>query len=151
MRGIRGTREQRRETERYDRDVYFVNLEVLSKMRHNFKKLEVWNRSLELVKNVYLATRKLPSEERFGLISQINRSAISIPSNIAEGSGRGTNKQFVQFLNYSIGSLCELETQMILIKDLGLDSNIEVKVHLREINELRKMIIGFKKSLIPNP
>ena len=83
-------------------------------MRHNFKALEIWKRSRKLVKNTYLTTKTFPSEEKFGLVSQINRSAVSIPSNIAEGCGRGTDAQLVHFLDIAIGSNCELETQFYL-------------------------------------
>ena len=80
-------------------------------MKHNFKALEIWKRSRKLVQNVYLITKTFPSEEKFSLVSQMNRSAISIPSNIAVGCGRGTDAQLVHFLDIAIGSNCELETQ----------------------------------------
>ena len=69
-------------------------------MKHNFKELLVWKKSIDLVKSVYLLTSALPSEEKFGLISQMNRSSVSIPSNIAEGSGRTSNKEFLYFFEY---------------------------------------------------
>ena len=71
---------------------------------HNFRELKIWKESLVLVKNVYLLTSKLPKDEKFGLVSQINRCAVSIPSNIAEGSGRTTEKEFLYFLNIAISS-----------------------------------------------
>ncbi|MBN1820679.1 MAG: four helix bundle protein [Prolixibacteraceae bacterium] len=76
----------------------------------NFKKLKVWEKSIELVKNIYLNTNSFPKEEIYSLTSQIRRSAISIPSNIAEGAGRGTKKEFNNFLNITLGSTYELET-----------------------------------------
>ena len=79
---------------------------------------------MSLVKEVYLITQKLPMNEKFGLISQINRSAVSIPSNIAEGSGRSSEKEFTHFLNIAISSSFELETQLILIFDF-----LKLKLH----------------------
>ena len=92
-------------------------------MRHNFKNLEIWKRSRALVRVIYEQTNSFPAEEKFGLTLQIRRSAISVPSNIAEGCGRGTDKQLMQFLNISIGSLCELETQIYLTNDLQFIDN----------------------------
>ena len=83
-------------------------------MKHNFKELLVWKKSIDLVKSVYQLTSSLPTEEKFGLISQMNRSSVSIPSNIAEGSGRTSSKEFLYFLNIAISSSYELETQLII-------------------------------------
>lgn len=116
-------------------------------MRHNFKNLEIWKKSRALVKEVYHLTNDFPSEEKFGLTLQIRRSSISVPSNIAEGCGRGTDKQLIQFLNISIGSLCELETQIHLANDLELiDNQVNNKI-IQEIAEVRKMVMGFKNSI----
>ena len=81
---------------------------------HNFKKLNIWVNAMSLVKDVYLLTSNFPKEEKFGLISQINRCSISIPSNIAEVSSRSSNKEFSHFIKIALGSLFELETQIIL-------------------------------------
>jgi len=116
-------------------------------MRHNFKNLEIWKKSRALVKEVYHLTNDFPSEEKFGLTLQIRRSSISVPSNIAEGCGRGTDKQLIQFLNISIGSLCELETQIYLANDLEfIDNQVNNKI-IQEIAEVRKMVMGFKNSI----
>lgn len=112
--------------------------------RHNFRELKIWQESMKIVKSVYSLTSNLPSDERFGLVSQINRCSISIPSNIAEGSGRTSNKEFIHFLNISISSSFELETQLILANDLFNSDSEEI---IEKINELQKMIVGFKKSL----
>jgi four helix bundle protein len=112
--------------------------------RHNFRELKIWQEAMKIVKSVYSLTSNLPSEEKFGLISQINRCSISIPSNIAEGSGRTSNKEFIHFLNISISSSFELETQLILANDLFNTDSEEI---IEKINELQKMIVGFKKSL----
>jgi len=100
---------------------------------------------MTLVKNIYLITKDLPIDERFGLISQINRFSISIPSNIAEGSGRTSEKEFIHFLNIAISSSYELETQLILIDEIY---NINVKSTLVELEVLQKMIGAFKRKLI---
>lgn len=99
---------------------------------------------MDLTRNVYVLTSELPSDERFGLKSQVNRCAVSIPSNIAEGSGRGTNKDFRRFLDMSLGSSYELETQLILTQDLFKIDATNVK---QELNEVQKMIVGFRRNL----
>ena len=111
---------------------------------HNFRELKIWKESLVLVKNVYLLTSKLPKDEKFGLVPQINRCAVSIPSNIAEGSGRTTEKEFLHFLNIAISSSYELETQLILVEDIF---NIQTKNVLIELETLQKMIGAFKRML----
>lgn len=113
-------------------------------MAHNFKDLKIWQEAMKVVKSTYLLSAQLPSDERFGLISQINRCAVSIPSNIAEGSGRTTDKDFLNFINFSLSSSFELETQLILANDLF---NLDVEELIIKINELQRMIVGFKKSI----
>ncbi len=113
-------------------------------MAHNFKDLKIWQEAMKVVKSTYLLNAQLPSDERFGLISQINRCAVSIPSNIAEGSGRTTDKDFLNFINFSLSSSFELETQLILANDLF---NLDVEELIIKINELQRMIVGFKKSI----
>ena len=112
-------------------------------MRHNFKALEIWKRSRKLVQNTYLTTKTFPSEEKFGLVSQMNRSAVSIPSNIAEGCGRGTDAQLVHFLDIAIGSNCELETQFYLAFDIGYISAEVLNKFTDEISQIRRMTIRF--------
>jgi four helix bundle protein len=84
-----------------------------------YKDLDVWKNEVELVKKIYTTTLDFPKEEMYGLTSQIRRSDISIPSNIAEGSARNGTKEFIQFLYIALGSAAELETQLIISKDLG--------------------------------
>ncbi len=98
-----------------------------------------------MVKEVYEFSSKLPKEEKFGITSQINRSAVSIPSNIAEGSGRTTNKEFVRFLEIAISSSYELETQLILANEIY---QIEIIDLVTEINNLQSRIIGLKDNLM---
>ncbi len=113
-------------------------------MRHNFRELKIWKEAMNIVKSVYILTSQLPSDERFGLVSQINRCSVSIPSNIAEGSGRTSNKEFLHFLNISLSSSFELETQLILSNDLF---NLETEDLILKIHELQKMMVGFKKVI----
>lgn len=108
---------------------------------HNFRELNIWKKGMTIVKSTYTISKDLPSEEKYGLSSQIQRCSISIPSNIAEGPGRGTVKDFTNFLNMSLSSSYELETQLILIKDLF---KIETDKIIEDINELQRMTIGFK-------
>lgn len=111
---------------------------------HNFREMKIRNESVELVKMVYQVSATLPLAEKFGLRSQMNRSAVSIPSNIAEGSGRSTNKDFKNVINIAMSSSYELETQLILANDL-FDS--EVDNVIKKLNELQKMTAGFKRTL----
>lgn len=109
---------------------------------NNHKDLEVQKKSIELTKNVYLVTKNFPKEEIYGLINQIRRASVSIPSNIAEGASRQSNKEFIQFLYIALGSLAELETQLIISKEIGYINKIEF-----DLEEIRKMILGLIKFL----
>ena len=111
---------------------------------HNFRELNIWKNGMKIVKATYAVSKDLPNEEKFGLTSQIQRCSVSIPSNIAEGSGRNTVKNFTNFLNTSLSSSYELETQLILVNELF---KIETELLIKDIQELLRMIIGFKKSL----
>jgi four helix bundle protein len=114
---------------------------------HNFKKLSILVNAMSLVKDVYLLTSNFPKEEKFGLISQINRCSISIPSNIAEGSSRSSNKEFSHFIKIALGSLFELETQIILSSDFKMINDQDSKLILDKITTLQKMINGFLTTL----
>ena len=103
----------------------------------SYKDLIVWQKGYELVKNVYLITPKLPNSENFGLKSQMQRSAVSIISNIAEGSNRKTKEDYKQFLHIALGSTSELETQLFLCRDLY---NIKIEKELALITEVSKML-----------
>ncbi len=113
----------------------------------NFKNLKVWQKGIELVKNIYKSTKEFPKEELYGLTSQMRRSAISVPSNIAEGSGRGTDKDFNRFLDIALGSSYELETQIIIAFELEFISEQDFNDLSMKINEEQKMIAGLQKSL----
>lgn len=112
-----------------------------------YKDLHVWNESIQLVTDVYRMTRLFPKEEQFGLISQIRRAAVSIPSNIAEGSARASGKEFTQFLNISMGSAVELETQLIISRNLEYVSEKSYQYILLKLNTISKMIQGLIKSV----
>ena len=116
-------------------------------MIRTYQDLLVWQRSRELVKNVYLLTKEFPAEERYGLTSQTQRAAISVPSNIAEGFGRKSNQEFKRFLLISFGSLTELQTQITLAGDLEYIKDQEVQSINNEIDEICKMINGLLKKL----
>ena len=106
--------------------------------------LDVWKLSIDLVENIYKLTMAFPSEEKFGLTSQLRRAAVSVPSNIAEGAARKTIKENIQFLYVSLGSLAEIETQLIISKRLGFcDSDKPLK----QTREIKSKLINFIKYL----
>lgn len=114
---------------------------------HQFKELKVWQKSVELATEVYNSTNNFPSDEKFGITSQIRRSVVSISSNIAEGAGRKTKKEFKLFLNYAYSSCSELETQLIISKNLGFLNPDLLPVLSESINEIQKMIYSLSNSL----
>lgn len=111
----------------------------------NYKELIVWQRSMELVFEIYLITKQMPNEEKFGLCSQMQRAAVAIPSNIAEGAGRSHSKEFMQFLGISFGSSAELETQILISKKLYNFINFDRAEVLN--TEVQKMLNGLLKKL----
>ncbi len=115
---------------------------------HDFKKLNVWNEAIKLVTEIYEITEKFPRMEVYGISNQIRRSAISIPSNIAEGSGRKSSGSFKLFLSYSYGSCCELETQLIIAKNINyIEENILNRL-IEKISVIEKMLTNLSKSII---
>ncbi|MEZ5053688.1 MAG: four helix bundle protein [Chitinophagales bacterium] len=119
-------------------------------MRHDFKKLNVWMKSMDLSVLIYNITIQFPKEEFYALVSQLKRSAVSIPSNIAEGSGRNSDKEFIQFLSIAYGSSCELDTQIELSKRLNFISEETYSIITTEIIEIQKMIFKLKSKLLNN-
>lgn len=113
---------------------------------NNYKELKVWKKSMELVKQIYTQTKSFPIEERYGLTAQIQRSAVSIPSNIAEGSGRNSEKELIQFLSIAHASSYELETQVIIAKELNYLSNEVFEMINSLIQEVQKMLYALKKN-----
>ena len=111
------------------------------------KDLDVWKRSVTLVTNIYSITSKFPKEEIYGITNQVRRAAVSLPSNIAEGAARKNSKEFIQFLYIALGSNAELETQIIICRNLDyLSEKVSIDI-LKEINEIRNMILGLIKFM----
>ncbi|WP_421752597.1 four helix bundle protein [Croceimicrobium sp.] len=114
---------------------------------HRFKNLKVWQKAMELAERVFVLTRDFPEEEKFGLIAQIRRSAVSVPSNIAEGAGRNSNQDFARFLNIANGSINELETQLLLAERLGFVEKDKLEETLSLVAEVQKMNYAMTKRL----
>ncbi|MEW7280875.1 four helix bundle protein [Aquimarina sp. 2201CG1-2-11] len=114
---------------------------------NKYQELKIWNKAMKLVEQVYSLTKLLPDEEKFGLIAQIKRSSVSIPSNIAEGAGRNSSKEFVRFLSIANGSTTELETQLILITRLKFVAKGKIKEILELCAELKKMNYALQRSI----
>lgn len=117
-------------------------------MAHKFKELQIWKRSRLFCSKIYDITSKFPDSEKFGLTNQLRRASVSIPSNIAEGSSRKSNKDFLRFLQIAIGSAYEIETQLLISADLKFILDEELKSSLSELDEIIKMISKFKSTLI---
>jgi len=115
-----------------------------AKMLKNYKELKVWQKSYSLCLDIYRLTRVFPKEERYGLTSQIRRSAVSVPSNIAEGYGRKTTADYIRLLYIAYGSVCELETQILLSGDLNyikVEKLEEIKGNISEVERMLKALI----------
>ena len=106
---------------------------------HNFQELIIWQKAMDIAEDVYLLSHDFPNEEKYGLTSQIRRSAVSVPSNIAEGSGRNTDGEFKHFLGIASGSSNELFTQLILSHRLDLVSEVKVNPILDQLVEVQKI------------
>jgi four helix bundle protein len=113
----------------------------------SYRDLEVWKLSIDFVKKIYRVTSKFPASENFGLINQIRRAAVSIPSNIAEGQGRNSSREFRQFLAISLGSVAELETQLIIAKEIKYLALQELNPLLAALDRIRKMVKGLSKGI----
>lgn len=110
----------------------------------SFRDLQIWQKGMNIARVAYRLTRSLPKEETFGLISQIRRAAVSIPSNIAEGRSRSSRKDFCQFLHIAMGSLSELETQLILVSELY---KIKIDAIIKDIHEEQRMTMSMLSKL----
>jgi len=113
---------------------------------HNFRELKIWQKAITVAEQVYILSSRFPSEEKYGLTSQIRRSAISIPSNIAEGAGRNTNGEFRNFLGIANGSTNELCTQLIISERLKLISEENIKPIVDDLMEIQKMNFSLIKK-----
>jgi len=116
-------------------------------MLKSFKELKVWQKSYKLCLHIYKVTKLFPKDEMYGLTSQIRRSAVSIPSNIAEGYGRKTTLEYVRFLYIAYGSVCELETQTMLSGDLDYVGKSRLQKLRAEIGDVERMLKALIKSL----
>lgn len=114
---------------------------------NSYRELKVWQTGLELAKLVYQLSSRFPKQEMYGLSSQIQRAAVSVPSNIAEGAARDSTKEFLQFLATALGSLYELETQLILAEQLLYIEKQDLEIALLKADEISRMLRGLQKTL----
>ncbi len=116
-------------------------------MARDFRKISAWQRAHAMTLAVYRATSSFPSDERFGLVSQLRRACASIPTNVAEGCGRGTKKELARFIDIATGSASEVEYQLLLAKDLGYLPKDQHTSLSTEVIEIRRMLLAFNKTL----
>jgi len=114
----------------------------------NYRDLLVWQKGIQLAKVVYVLTDRFPAEEKFGLITQLRRASVSIPSNIAEGQARRATGEFIQFISNAEGSVAEVNTQLILSIELNICRDTEAAVAFGLIAELQKMLNGLRRKLL---
>ncbi|MFK5891433.1 MAG: four helix bundle protein [Flavobacteriaceae bacterium] len=114
---------------------------------HNFKELDIWKESKDFSVAVYKLTMSFPKSETYGIISQINRAVVSIPSNIAEGAGRGTNKDFSRFISIALDSSFELETQLIIALEINYIDKISFDNLIEKLNIIQRKLVNFNKYL----
>ena len=124
---------------------------VMKNSTRSYKDLVVWQKGIALAKVVYGITRKFPSEEKFGLVAQMRRAAVSIPSNIAEGQARHTTGEFIQFISHAEGSLAEVDTQLILSIELSFCTEQESAPAFELIEEQRRMLNALRRKLAARP
>ena len=114
----------------------------------SYKDLLVWQKGIDLAKIVYRLTRNYPPEEKFGIVAQMRRAAVSIPSNLAEGQARHTTGEFVQFISHAEGSVAELDTQLILSIELKFCPESDAELASKLVGELRKMLNALRRKLL---
>jgi four helix bundle protein len=119
----------------------------MEKKTQNYKDLVVWQKGIALAEAIYPLTSKFPAEEKFGLVAQMRRAAVSIPSNIAEGQARHTTGEFIQFISHAEGSVVELETQLILSIELASAKAEDAKPAFILLDEIRRMLNGLRRKL----
>ena len=117
---------------------------------NSYKALVVWQKGMDLAKQVYQLTETFPASEKYGLVAQMRRAGVSVPSNIAEGQARRSRREFIQFVSHAEGSAAELETQLILSTELGFCSRARVQTTLDLIEEVRKMLFALRRRLATN-
>ena len=125
-------------------DFYII---VILKHMHCFKDLEVWKLSRKFCADIYHVTSSFPDSEKFGLTNQLRRASVSVPSNIAEGSSRSSNKDFSRFLEIAIGSAYEIETQLLISSDLGFLNDRDMDILVAKLESIVKMTSRFRSTL----
>lgn len=115
-------------------------------MPSKFRELLVWQNAMDLVEAVYRISHRFPDEEKFGLVSQLRRAAVSVPSNIAEGQGRGGRVEFIRYLKIALGSLLELETQLLIAERLKYATKEELSPLVAKAEEIGRMLNGLMRS-----
>ena len=118
---------------------------------HNYKNLHIWQEGIKLARKIYEISSKFPSNEKYGIISQMTRAAVSIPSNIAEGAGRNSNKDFANFLSIAIGSIFELHTQIVLCEQIGYIDQTTLKQLEEQTFTLQQQIATYKQRIENHP
>lgn len=113
----------------------------------NFKELRIWQKGMDIAVSCFQLTNSFPQAEKYGLVSQINRAGISIPSNVAEGSSRTSEKDYGRFIEISLGSSYELETHLLIAQRLQLGVQEDVNKLITEVNDEQKMLMGFRNKL----
>ncbi|RZJ65852.1 MAG: four helix bundle protein [Flavobacterium sp.] len=115
---------------------------------HRFRDLQIWKLSRKFCTDIYRTTQSFPDVEKFGLMNQLRRAAVSIPSNIAEGSSRSSNKDFCRFIEISLGSAYEVETQLLICHDLNYISDLEIQSLTTKLRDIIRMTHKFKMTLV---
>ncbi len=116
-----------------------------------FRNLIIWQKSMELVTNIYSETKSFPKEELYGLTSQIRRASVSIPSNIAEGYGREGRNDYLRFLNIAVSSLFELQTQLEIAKNLSYINKNNFDILFENTREIERMLVSYIKKIKKSP
>lgn len=116
-------------------------------MGHSYRDLIVWQKSMALVKQIYETTKSFPKDELYGLTSQLRRAAVSVPSNIAEGQGRSFDREFALFISHALGSLMEVETQLLIAVDLGYITSHDAEPLLKRSAEIGRLANGLLATL----
>ena len=114
---------------------------------HNYKNLHIWQEGINLARKIYEVTGNFPANEKYGIVSQMTKAAVSIPSNIAEGAGRNSNKDFVNFLSIAIGSIFELHTQIAICEQIGYIDEETTKQLEQQIYTLQQQITTYKQRI----
>jgi four helix bundle protein len=117
-------------------------------MKHNFKKLEIWQEGMDLCDSIYNYTENLPAKEKYNLMQQLEKCGVSIPSNIAEGSGKRTNVHFAEFLTTSLTSCYEAETQLLICQRRRYGNEKELLATINSVNKLQSKIFNFREKII---